>query len=530
MSHSVAVIGSGLSAIGAVKALIKKGIVPTVIDVGETLDPQIAIKADVMSNLSPNQWSAKERKWLSQNNTLDNTNSIPKKMLFGSDYFYGSSCQNAPIKHNGNIPPFSYALGGFSVGWGAAVLPPQPCDISDWPVDPDKILDYCKILLAELPYSACDDGLSKNFPMLSSKNTPIKISKSSRYILECLNKYVPLKFDNILFGQARLLVEGDNSRATGCRYCGQCMSGCVYKSIYKSGDEIVSLHSKGKIAYLSGCWVDRLSEVGKKVKVHFFNKQGESYTKSFDKVFVAAGAVNSTRIAMNSLALTNEPAVLKTRAGFIVPVFSLKQLPLEWPNCNTQPGLFLEIKGDKLPHWVHVQISTENELMLEKLKMSENRLKVMTQIKRYIAKHVFLIFVNYHSDHAGTYELRMTPSILLGKSNQMISIQKKSFPQWKILAISFLKLFKIFIDIKCLLMIPFAKINSGTYHVGCTLPMRTERRTQLDTDSMGKLSSLDNVHFVDTSVFPSLPGTTIGLLAMANAYRIVDTLELKSNT
>jgi choline dehydrogenase-like flavoprotein len=33
---------------------------------------------------------------------------------------------------------------------------------------------------------------------------------------------------------------------------------------------------------------------------------------------------------------------------------------------------------------------------------------------------------------------------------------------------------------------------------------------------------MKNVHIVDTSTFPSLPGTTIGLMMMANAYRIVD--------
>jgi len=44
----------------------------------------------------------------------------------------------------------------------------------------------------------------------------------------------------------------------------------------------------------------------------------------------------------------------------------------------------------------------------------------------------------------------------------------------------------------------------------------------LDTDILGRVNAWEHIHVVDTSVFPSLPGTTIGLLAMANAYRIVD--------
>jgi choline dehydrogenase-like flavoprotein len=43
---------------------------------------------------------------------------------------------------------------------------------------------------------------------------------------------------------------------------------------------------------------------------------------------------------------------------------------------------------------------------------------------------------------------------------------------------------------------------------------------ETDTDTDGRPKGWQRIHIVDSSVFPSLPGTTIGLLAMANAARI----------
>ena len=50
--------------------------------------------------------------------------------------------------------------------------------------------------------------------------------------------------------------------------------------------------------------------------------------------------------------------------------------------------------------------------------------------------------------------------------------------------------------------------------------MKKNPKKETETDQMGRPLNMKNVHVVDSSVFPSLPGTTIGLLAMANADRI----------
>jgi len=518
---NVVVIGSGLSAIGAIKSLINLGIKPTVLDVGKTLDNGKLKIIQQLSQKSPDKWTTEDREQIALKSSVDNKDGIPKKLAFGSDYFYGKSAQNAPVENNRLIPPFSYAKGGLSAGWGAAILPPSQYDMLDWPISIDEIHKYCQIVLNDLPYSSDDDGLSLNFPQMNKNNDKLTLSSRANYILEKLKSNVKLKKDNILYGQARLLVNTSNEN--GCQYCGECMSGCVYKAIYKAEDEISELHNDGKIDYIQNCLVDKLIETEDKVIVEFFNKDNCKEKKEFDKVFLGAGAVNSARIILNSLDKFDKILKVKSRGGFVMPVFSFKYLPVDWPKVNTQPSLFIEFRNSGLKHWVHTQVSCDNELLLTMLGLRNVTNKPLSKVKLFIANHTYLLLVNYHSKHSGEYEIKLRKS----SNNTLQSEHKKSYPQFNILLSSWWKLFNIFIKIGSLPLYPFAKLNSGSYHVGGTLPMR-ENPQDLETDILGKVKGMKNTHIIDTATFPSLPGTTIGLLTIANAYRIVDQVFKKS--
>ena len=509
---NIVVIGSGLSAIGAIKALVKLGYKPTILDVGVTLDKQ---RSDFIKNLSlkePQNWSGEDRDKLTSNDTVEEKGSIPKKLVFGSDYFYGKSIKNATVNNQGNIPPFSYAKGGLSAGWGAAILPPSEFDLKDWPIDEQVFHKYCQIVLDDLDYSSSEDGLSLSFPRLKESSNKLKLSKRASILLDSLKRKVALKKDDTLYGESRLLVDASED---GCQYCGECMSGCVYKAMYKSDNDIEKLIKEDKINYFDNHLVDKFIEEEDKVIVEYFNANGEKEQKKFDKVFLAAGAVNSSRIILNSLNIYDKELEVKTRGGFVVPVFSFKSLPIDWPEVNTQPSLFVEYRGDGLEHWVHVQVASDNELLLKMLGLRKFKNSLIAKIKKWVANHTYLLLVNYHSDHSGVYKLK------LKEDGTLDTKQISAKPQFKVLVASWWKLFQILLKVGSIPMYPFAKLNSGSYHVGGTLPMRKNPK-DLETDLLGRVKGMKNIHIVDTATFPSLPGTTIGLMMMANAYRIVE--------
>lgn len=43
---------------------------------------------------------------------------------------------------------------------------------------------------------------------------------------------------------------------------------------------------------------------------------------------------------------------------------------------------------------------------------------------------------------------------------------------------------------------------------------------ELEADLLGRVSGLERIHAVDSTILPSIPGTTITLGVMANAHRI----------
>ena len=523
----VAVIGSGLSALGAIRALISQGIQPVVFDVGDRLADDIASRAASLATRSPEQWTQADRQWLNSNPTVEKGSKIPKKLVFGSDYFYGQNRPEARVVAQGGIPPMSYALGGLSAGWGAAVLPPHADDLSDWPVSPEELHNACRSVLASVPYSAVDDGLSQDFPILSAHPDPIRLSRAGKTFLNWLRTHVPMRPGRFIFGQARLLVRATGlQQEKGCQYCGQCSSGCAYGAIYKSGDDIEALFRAEKIIYRPRQLVERIDEVGNDVLLLVRNLEAPNAaveSLSFDRVFLAAGAVNSTRIVMNSLNVFDRSVELKTRGGYVLPVFSLREIPRDWPECNTQPEVFLEMRRKK-ERWVHVQASLENELVAQKLGLHHLQHGLVAKLKRIASRHLFVLLINYHSDHSGCYKLELrrdemgtpeTPAIKLHTK------QKVAAPGWRMLLSSIYLLGSNFMRIGCVPLFPLARLNSGSYHVGCTLPMRRQPIEWNETDSLGRLKPWRRVHIIDTSVFPSLPGTTIGLLAMGNAWRIV---------
>jgi len=58
-----------------------------------------------------------------------------------------------------------------------------------------------------------------------------------------------------------------------------------------------------------------------------------------------------------------------------------------------------------------------------------------------------------------------------------------------------------------------------SFHSGGSFPMTAEPRG-FQTDLLGRLPGWKRVHAIDSTVFPSIPATTITFSAMANAHRI----------
>jgi len=513
------IIGSGLAAFAATRAALDFKVRVTIIDIGELLPSSIQDKVSAIDKENPSTISKEVYAILSEDSVPSlNKRELPRKTLFGSKYFY----REHQLLNNAQIP-FSEAMGGYSVAWGAAVLPPSLNDLPGLNFNYEDLMNSIKELAPHINIPRIVDSLTPEFPNFSSDgacDAPIKLSNSQTLLLENFCKLKRLaKSEQCLVGQSRVLTRRLGNES--CRYCGMCSFGCVYDAIFSSKIEIQKMQEAKQIDYFAGIRVTSVEQLEHGVKINAVDvSSGENVVFASETVFVAAGAVNSTKIALKSLNHTQEHIKFHKTGGFVRPYFSLRKLGLDWPNQNTQANIFMEIKNTEISkYWIHSQVSTPNEIVILGLGFLKNSLfqKLFSPFRNFVLKHLVLVMTNIHSEDGPYYDVKLKEQGAVSEFVGSLEIPKDySLHEKKIDKLIRKKLSTI-----ALLPIPFTKkgvSNGPGYHIGCSLPMGGEG--PLSTNELGTLENQKDIHFIDTSVLPCIPATTIGLFTMANAHRI----------
>jgi choline dehydrogenase-like flavoprotein len=249
----------------------------------------------------------------------------------------------------------------------------------------------------------------------------------------------------------------------------------------------------------------------------------------FARVLIAAGAINSTRLVLESKRIYGQRVLLKSTQGFVMPMLRLRGAPYAWPNANTLSAIFFEFKiPDVSDHWVHCQINAANELVMARFDFQPQRGRLRDRLLVPVFKRLFIGLCNFHSTHAGGHWLTLregasgSPSTLAIEPHPSDTFAETARRGAR-------RLFRLMTRVGLVPLLPFAKGDRRKpwgWHFGGTLPMSSKPIGDLGTDLLGRPTGWTRIHVVDSSVFPSLPGTTVVLLAMANAKRIADAVDL----
>jgi len=524
---STVVVGSGLAAVGAIKALLAAGVRPVVLDIGRQLPSPLRSLQVGVSVRSPREWTQAERAAIGSNDSASGRRT-PRKLVLGSDYFYSTEQvgQTPENEYSFGSPPWSPARGGFSVGWGAAVLPPAPGDVAEWPIAHDDILRNMHSVLNDIAVSEPDDELGSVFGRLSPQGSRVLgLSKGQAMLLERLSKARERDGGRtVLVGQSRLLTQVDTSSPHACRHCGHCSAGCVYGSIYTAEQHIDRWVHEGSIDYRADCTVTSINESGDAVQIRA-EREGKSEVIEADRLFLAAGAVNSARLLLGSSPTAMESVAIRRTGYFLQILASARGLDIAWPETNTQASHFLAFREESLsPYWAHVQIGQPNELLLGRLGVKhENAGTQVGKAARSVAGRMISAAMNLHSSLGPTYEIR-----LASRSDSAIGMRpletRQSWGRESRAAVNaHARMLRRVLRRAGFYAVPFARQNSNaalTYHFGASFPMRADPNAPNDTDVLGRPYGWSHIHVVDTSVLPAIPATTVGLLTMANAHRI----------
>ncbi len=509
----IAIIGSGLSALACAHALIRRGLKPVVIDAGQSLEPHKQAIVDRMAQQLPGEWQDRDLEAISDNPSLAR-GGVPKKLVFGSDYIYANDETQITNASDRTAAVTTLAKGGYSNAWGATILPAAQCDLEgDWPFSLERLAPHYAQVMKWLPLSSGTDQLETQFPAYGVADGQITPPPLIAKMIAQAQHQPDAAY---VAGQARLAVTTSGSNA--CRYCGQCMAGCVYGSIFSSADEMDALHQSGRIQYLPGTIVTQLAEVGNTVQVRSRQTAGARSSMEFDRVIVCAGAIASTRLILRSLGLFDHPVTFQDSLKFLMPAFHLTGAQFQHDEQNSLSAMFIETRVPALAdNWMHMQITTANEFIMRGIGTPPGSIRA--RLASPVLNRLTMAWCSLHSNHSAKLsgvlqgaedDDRFVFSVMEPEtSRQSLRLAKKaaSHAMRKAGAIAIPQLGRL------------SSPGAGN-HTGGSLPMQAHRQTPTATDLLGRPGQYQRIHVADSAVMPTIPATTIAFTMMANADRI----------
>jgi hypothetical protein len=266
-----------------------------------------------------------------------------------------------------------------------------------------------------------------------------------------------------------------------------------------------------EITFISGANVQNIAEKGKEVTVEYICNQSKQTIKA-SSVFIASGAVNTTKLLAKYCQIYDSKINLMYADSFVIPFFVTKNI--FYDRNNTNANIFLELKDtEKSNTFSHIQIGRPNEIILS-LMMYPSLPNFFKNILLYCLGYSYTAICTTHSKISGYYETSLKKTE--GDDSLLITNQHLGNNQKRILK----KVSGILNSCGAYNIRFINKKFDAHFYIGGSFPMRQIPTRPNETDVLGRPKGAQRIFAVDSSVFPSIPATTVGLLAMANGYRI----------
>jgi ferredoxin len=525
------IIGSGAAAAGAALALShRENLQITVIDIGLQLEDDRQRLVNTLASSSPDEWDVQTIERISKQPVASRNPRIPEKRIFGSDYPFRNVGQLGGLTAVDGANPslISSAYGGFSNVWGSQVMPFTASTFESWPVDAATMRCHYEDILHQIPFAGEEDDLSIRFPLMRPPAPLPSMSPRSRRVLNAYEKHRSRLNDRgITIGKARLAFD-----ATKCIRCGMCMTGCPYGLIYSAAQTFDALRRASRVTFNSGLMALKIIEGTSQVVV-ITKEIATSRIRRFeaDRVFVACGAMGTTRLVANSLGLFDADLLMLESRQFVLPLLSLRAT--EDPR-NKRDFTLNQFNMIVTPDGGSVDLSTLhfytfNSAFINGLP-SVLRARSVEWLQVQLLRRLIVAFGYLPSWNSPRLRIhigsRCDP---LDLPEFHISSEAPPPGQSQMLRAIILRLIQSARILDLYPLIPMLRLSEAgkSYHWGGSFPHMTDRLTIFSSDVLGRVGSWKRTHLVDASVFPTVPAMTYGLTVMANAHRIASqSLEL----
>ena len=520
----VYVIGSGPAGVAAAHALVAQGISVTMLDVGIDLEPERERLIDHLYAGTPETWTSSQLDDLKRGMKAT-ADGIPQKLTYGSDFPFRDAGQAGCVEADGVDYLLTGAKGGLSNAWGSNIMPYTKRDISDWCITPDDLAPHYTAVGSIIPVSAGPDDLEEDFPIYGGNGTRLRPSRQAENIVRNLRLHrEALRSDGISGGFARLAVQvsPNEENPRGCVYCGLCLYGCPYRLIYSSRSGVQMLQRSPHFRYQAGVVVESVREDPSGVTISArATASVERITFSGSRVYLACGAIATTRILLASMRAYDKPVTLRDTLFFLLPTLQYDGVPgVAAEALHSLSQVLVEIYDRALSdRTVQLQFYTYTDLFTEAVR---SRLGVLFPLARpflpAMLGRLSVVMGYLHSDDSPAVSVRLLEQGGLDKLVLGATPSERTQP---VIDGVVRKLWQHRNRLRTVPLTPLMKVMKPgkSYHYGGTFPMKASPGP-FESDRLGRPPGFRRVHAVDATVLPSIAATTIVFTAMANAHRI----------
>lgn len=514
------VVGSGPAGISCAQALIAAGKEVTILDSGLQLDAGRSQAIRSLAAIDAADWTPSATAFLREG-ISSGSSGIPIKLAYGSDFPYRQVAGATPTQCEGCETKPSYACGGLSTVWGAAVMPNRQEDIEDWPISIRDLAPGYRAVLEWMPLSARDDDLAKLFPLYTGKCASLPASRQAAGMLAGFERNrARLNANGVYCGSSRLAVNADGRHGqSACVLCGLCMYGCPHGLIYSSDQTLAALVAAGQVIYKPGVTVQSVEETSTSVQIRAIDLAGNPQEFCGERVFLGAGVLNTTTILLRSMGMYDTPVQIRDSQYFLLPLLRFRgTADVMREPLHTLAQLFVEVFDSSIsPYSIHLQAYTYNDLFRAPVLAALGPFRKIFPLEAFLGR--LLLFQGYlHSSHSASI------MATLGRNQDGDTLTLRAEPNHEVnkrvrkLA---LKLTRLAARTGVLPIIPMIQMGmpGRGFHSGGSFPMSAQPQTG-EADILGRPHGMRRVHAIDSTVLPSIPATAITYTVMANAYRI----------
>jgi ferredoxin len=512
------ILGTGPTAVAAAYAFRRLGVPFEVLDVAYDLEPERDAMVETLAASEPADWPPSYVEALFPP-PVTSAQGVEKRFTFGSNFPYERpqclSCSTTQCKID-----LSHGLGGFGNVWGAAMLPYTDQDLGDWPISSADLADSYRNLSHFVPMSGELDHLDETFPLYRDQTTALTKSEQTETLLRFLTKKgSALRGQGIAFGRARVAVDSSRGPST-CRYCGYCLDGCPYGSIFNPRLLWKKLEQEG-IKIHKGFYAVEFEEEPEGVTLSVVDVRDGSLRKlRAGRLFVGMGTISTTRLIARSIKIFDKPVRILDSQYFFFPFLSYRKAK-DSSVRFTLAEIFLEaLRPEISDYYVHYQVYGLNDIFRQTIKST---LPSVLR-SRFVLDNVegrFYLFQGFlHSSDSGYLELTVNSTQV---NRDEIHVRGVASPaSMRVAKRSQAVLRRNLAGFGVIPPLNLTMVALGrSFHAGASFPMG-KQNTPYSSDLLGRPAGLSRVHILDASSFPSIPATTIAYTAMANADRAIN--------